>query len=359
MRKYILIAFFGIISAHANAQDIQFSQYYQAPLFLNPGFTGITPQQRVVINHRTQWPNLPQAYSTYAASYDIFVEELRSGFGMLLTTDKMGSAGWQTSTFNVLYSFKVRLTEKLVFSPGLVFGYGTHGIDQTKLRLGDGLEFERDGQYYTLDPEQGRLGKQNYFDVGTGFLFYSRSLWLGAAFHHLNKPNLSLLGDVSRLPIKTTVHGGARLNLSGSGPRGSAVRMSYLTPSFIIRTQGPSFSQMDIGVNYHIDPVSIGVWYRGKPILFETFEQTDANDNIIASGIQQDALILSMGLYFKNFTIGYSYDFTISELQTATGGAHEISFVYEFTSKPASRSVKKKYRLIPCPTFNSKEGFWN
>jgi len=350
MRKIILIIFLGLWVAQASAQDIQFSQYYQAPLFLNPGFTGITPQQRVVFNHRTQWPNLPQAFTTYAASYDIFVEELRSGFGMLLTTDKMGSAGWQTSTFNVLYSFKVRITEKLVFSPGLVFGYGTHGIDQSKLRLGDGLEFERDGAYYSVDPDQGRLGKQNYFDVGTGFVFYSRNIWLGAAFHHLNRPNLSLLGDESRLPIKTTIHGGAKLFLSGGGSRGSAVRMSYLTPSFIIRTQGESFSQMDIGVNYHIDPVSVGVWYRGKPLLFEKSS---------IGGIQQDALILSLGLYFKNFNIGYSYDFTVSEMQTTSGGAHEISFMYEFATKPAGRNVKKKYRLIPCPTFNSKEGFWN
>jgi len=350
MLKYILIGFFGLMVLHGSAQDIQFSQYYQAPLFLNPGFTGITPQQRLVANHRVQWPNLPQAYATYAFSYDVFVEELRSGFGMLLTSDKMGSAGWQTSTFNVLYSFKVKLTDKLVFSPGLVFGYGTHGIDQSKLRLGDGLEFQRDGEYYSVDPDQGRLGKQNYFDVGAGFLFYSKSLWLGAAFHHLNQPNLSLLGDVSRLPIKTTIHGGARVNLSGGGPRRSTIRMSYITPSFIIRTQGPSFSQMDIGVNYHIDPVSIGVWYRGKPILFE---------KSVIGGIQQDALILSMGLYFKSFTIGYSYDFTVSQLQTASGGAHEISLMYEFQSKPASRSVKKKYRLIPCPTFNSQEGFWN
>jgi type IX secretion system PorP/SprF family membrane protein len=350
MRKNILIIAMIIWVVQANAQDIQFSQYYQAPLYLNPGFTGITPQQRVVFNNRVQWPNLPQAFTTYAASYDIFVEELRSGFGMLLTTDKMGSAGWQTSTFNLLYSFKVRITEKLVFSPGLVFGYGTHGIDQSKLRLGDGLEFERDGEYYSVDPDQGKLGKQNYFDVGTGFLFYSRSLWLGAAFHHLNKPNLSLLGDVSRLPIKTTIHGGARINLSGGGPRGSSGRVDYLTPSFIFRTQGSSFSQMDIGVNYHIDPVSVGVWYRGKPVLFE---------ESVVGGINQDALILSLGLYFKNFNIGYSYDFTVSEMQTASGGAHEISFMYEFASKPAGRNVKKKYKLIPCPTFNSKEGFWN
>ena len=97
MRKQIILSVFAILAGiSALAQDPQFSQFYQAPLYLNPGFTGITQQQRFVVNHRIQWPNLPQAFSTYAASYDIFVDELRSGFGIMATTDKMCSAGWRT-----------------------------------------------------------------------------------------------------------------------------------------------------------------------------------------------------------------------------------------------------------------------
>jgi type IX secretion system PorP/SprF family membrane protein len=330
------------------AQDLQFSQYYNAPLYLNPGFAGITPQQRLVFNHRMQWPNLPQAFVTYAASYDIFVEELRSGFGLLLTTDKMGSAGWRTSSANFLYSYKVKLTEKLVFSPGLSFSYGTNGIDRSRIRLGDGLEFERDGQYYSIDPDQDKIGRQSYFDVGAGALLYTRSLWFGAAFTHMNEPNLSVLGDVSRLPMKMNLHVGYRMDLSGGGPRSSVVRTSYLTWSAMYRQQGPTFNQFDIGVNYHIDPVSVGFWYRGKPW-----------QKSVAGSVTQDAAIVQLGLYMRNLTIGYSYDFTVSELQTTSGGAHEIALIYEFTSKPVQRSVKKKYRLIPCPTFNSKEGFWN
>lgn len=324
------------------AQDPQFSQYYQAPLYLNPGFTGITPQQRIVLNHRVQWPNLPQAFSTYAASYDIFVNELRSGFGFLFTTDKMGSAGWRTTTASLLYSYKIKLTENIVFSPGLSFGYGSNGLDRSKLVMGDGLEY--DG--ISLDPDLNKLGRQNYFDFGSGFLLYSKSLWLGASFTHMNQPNLSVLNDVSRLQMKTAIHGGVRLSLSGSPT--SRSRATYLTPSFIYRMQGKVFSQLDLGVNYHIDPVSVGLWYRGKP-----FQKT------VISSIQQDALILYLGLYFKQLTIGYSYDFTVSNLQTASGGAHEISIVWEFNTKSTKKDVKKKYRLIPCPTFNSKEGFWN
>jgi type IX secretion system PorP/SprF family membrane protein len=346
MKRYLFLLLITV--SNLQAQDLQFSQFYQAPLYLNPGFAGITPQQRVVFNHRVQWPNLPQAYATYAASYDIFVEELRSGFGVLLTTDKMGSAGWQTTTAGLEYSYKVKILENLVFSPGLYFGYGTNGIDQSKIRLGDGLEYERDGEYYSIDPDQGKIGRQSYFDVGSGALLYSRLWWAGVSFYHMNKPNISVLGDESRLPMKSNVHIGMRLNLSGGGPRSSSIRTSYLTPSMMFRWQGASFNQMDIGINYHIDPVSVGFWYRGKPW------QKSVNGSIT-----QDAVVVMLGLYMRNLTIGYSYDFTVSELSTSSGGAHELSLVYQFTSKPVQRSVKKKYRLIPCPTFNSKEGFWN
>jgi type IX secretion system PorP/SprF family membrane protein len=331
-----------------SGQDPQFSQYYQAPLYLNPGFAGLTPQQRGVFNHRIQWPSLPQAFATYSASYDIFVDELRSGFGILATSDKMGSAGWRTNTAGLLYSYKVKLSKKVVFSPGLYFGYGTNGLDRSKVRLGDGLEYETaDKVYSSLDDDvNSKLGQQSYFDFGAGFLIYTRQYWIGAAFSHMNEPNLSVLNSVSKLPMKTTIHAGAKINLQRNARNGG--RADYLTPSFIYRMQGSSFSQLDVGVNYHIDPVSVGVWYRGKP-----FEKS------VINSVAQDALILSLGLYFKNLSIGYSYDFTISEMQTSSGGAHEVSIVLEFQSKPSRRSEKKKYKLIPCPTFNSKEGFWN
>ena len=322
------------------AQDPQFSQYYQAPLYMNPGFTGITEQQRLVANNRIQWPNLPQAFTTYAASYDIWVDEIKSGFGLIATTDKMGSAGWRTTTASLLYSYKVKLTSKLVFSPGLSFGYGFNGLDRTKLRMGDGLEYNG----VSLDPDLNKLGNQQYFDFGSGFLVYTKEIWLGAAFSHMNSPNISVLNSTSRLPMKITVQGGARIPLY-NGPR-TIEKVSYLTPSFIYRIQGPA-TQLDLGVNYHIDPVSVGVWYRGKPF----------QKNVIGT-VNQDALIFTMGLYMKNFTIGYSYDFSISKLSTTSGGAHEISIMYEFVAKPLHRGIKKRNRLIPCPTFNTKQSFW-
>ncbi|UII26445.1 type IX secretion system membrane protein PorP/SprF [Fulvivirga maritima] len=348
MYRFLIIALVVLVSAAGpvRAQDPQFSQYYSAPLYLNPGFTGITQEHRVTFNHRLQWPNLPQAFATYSASYDVFVDELRSGFGIMASTDKMGSAGWRTSYVGLLYSYKVRLSENWVFSPGLYFAYGSNGLDRSKLLLRDGLEY--DGQ--SIDPEVNRLGNQNYFDFSAGMVLYNRSLWLGVSSYHMNEPNMSVLGNESRLPMKVNIHGGMKLPLY-SGPRKLA-RVSYITPSFVYKFQGSQFQQLDVGLQYHIDPIAVGVWYRGIPI------QDDVdNEGETLQMVQKDALVLVMSFMLKNLQIGYSYDFTVSRLETTTGGSHEISLVYEFSND--KRKKKKAMKLIPCPSFNSKEGFWN
>ena len=124
------------------------------------------------------------------------------------------------------------------------------------------------------------------------------------------------------------------------------VTSPWLIPSFIYQSQG-GITQLNMGVNYHIDPVFIGFWYRGKP-----FEKNALGP------INQYTLILQMGMHLDKMTIGYSYDFNIGPLSTASGGAHEISIMYEFSAKPLHKGVKKRNRLIPCPTGGRQEGFW-
>lgn len=329
--KKILLTLLSIITINAMAQDPQFSQYYQAPLYLNPGFTGSATGNRLVFNHRIQWPGLPQAFSTYAASYDMYADKLNSGFGLLVTTDKMGSAGWRSNGVTGLYSYKVKLTRSLIFSSGLSFGYGSNGLDRNKLNLGDGLEYE--GQ--SLDPQLNNITSQHYFDFSSGFLFYNTSLWFGVSFHHMNRPNLSIINEESRLEMKTAIHGGLKIPLSSFSER-----TPYVVPSFTYRMQGSLFSQLDIGVNFHIDPVSIGAGYRGKPFGKRI-------DNAIAN----DAFIFLAGLHLDNLSLGYSYDFTLSKLNPSSGGAHEIAIAYEFASR---KKNKKHHKLIPCPAFYNK-----
>ncbi|MDZ7648916.1 MAG: type IX secretion system membrane protein PorP/SprF [Cytophagales bacterium] len=57
MRKHTLLLLFLGMGMAAHAQDPQFSQYYAAPLYLNPAFTGTTQDHRFITNYRNQWPN--------------------------------------------------------------------------------------------------------------------------------------------------------------------------------------------------------------------------------------------------------------------------------------------------------------
>ena len=339
IRKITISAILVLMGLAANAQDPQFSQYYASPLYLNPAFAGTTNQHRIVLNHRLQWPTLPQTFATYALSYDFYKPDLRSGFGLLMTTDKAGSAGLRSTNVGAIYSYKIAMPGKWVFTPGLYFGYGSRSIDFNKLVFGDQIEFDQNG-VPSQDPVLNELGNTSYFDSGFGLLFYNSKFWIGGSWWHINRPNISFLDREDRIPSKYTIHGGAKLPLY-SGP-GRRVSNSYLTPSFVYRLQG-QFSQLDLGVNYHVDPVHVGIWYRGLP-LFQN----------VAGNTSRDAIVFIIGLQFSNFELGYSYDFTISELGVNSGGAHEISIVYRFDLIGNPYKVKKKDKLIPCPSFIPK-----
>ena len=60
-------------------QDPQYSQYYAAPLYLNPAFAGAELATRVGVNYRNQWPGMDANFSTFSAYGDAFLEEYNVG----------------------------------------------------------------------------------------------------------------------------------------------------------------------------------------------------------------------------------------------------------------------------------------
>ena len=320
------------------AQDTQYTQYHAAPLYLNPGFTGSSQHHRFIANYRNQWPSLPGNFVSYAFSYDYNLDQVRSGIGLLVSADKAGSADLRSTNLGFLYSYKVNLAGKWLFSPGLYFGYSRKDIDFNKLVFRDQLEFDADGRAPTQDPSVGQsLRAASYFDFGAGFIFYNKSFWGGFSVYHLNQPNQSFLGDDSILPRKLSTHAGVRIPLY-HGPF-KRDKISSLSPSFVYKKQG-KFDQLDIGLHFLYEPIMIGLWYRGIPL------QQNAADNV-----SQDAVALILGMQFAQLEIGYSYDFTVSELGPLAGGAHEVSLAYRFETA-GSHKVRRKDKFIPCPTFS-------
>lgn len=338
MRKILatILILMSVCFTESYCQDPHFSQFYSSPLYVNPAFAGTTNLHRVTFNQRVQWPVLLNAFSTSAFSYDLYHSNVKSGFGVLFSNDRAGSAGLRTINAGVVYSYKIQMPNKWVITPGIYFGYGSKGIDRSKLVLGDQIDFGNTDSP-TIDPVVSDINNNNYFDFSTGVLFYNKHTWLGASWWHINRPSISFLENIDRLPSKISVHGGTRIQFYG-GP-GFNVKTSYLSPSFVFNHQGPS-SHFDIGLNYHVDPIVLGFWYRGIPI------KKDIIDNTV-----RDAIVLNTGLNFKSLIVQYSYDFTISQLGIRSGGAHELSIQYHFQPRSKPGKVKRSAKILPCPSF--------
>ncbi|MBL8010233.1 MAG: type IX secretion system membrane protein PorP/SprF, partial [Flavobacteriales bacterium] len=61
-----------LVPVRGGAQDVHFSQFFDAPLVLNPAVAGdIEGDQRVALFHRTQWQSVGSPFRTHALSYDL------------------------------------------------------------------------------------------------------------------------------------------------------------------------------------------------------------------------------------------------------------------------------------------------
>lgn len=338
MKKYLLL-FFGCLlqSIMVYAQDPGFTQYYAAPLYMNPAFAGTTQQHRAAINYRNHWANLPKAYVTYALSYDYNIKGSNSNVGMVVSTDKAGTAGLRTTNIGAIYSYSIPLNDKIRVMPAFQIGYVTQSIDFSQLVLPDQLQFGN-GSAPSSDPNLRNTNSVSHFDFGSGMLLYDSKRWIGISAHHLNRPNQTMLEGESVLPIRYSVHAGWKIPLD-LGPMRKGISSS-INPSFNYRQQG-KYNQLDIGANYYYRMLMLGLWYRGIPL------QQD-----MPKTINHDALAVALGLSMNNLIFAYSYDMTVSRLNpAATGGSHEVGLILHMQTSKRPGKVSRKDKYNPCPAF--------
>jgi type IX secretion system PorP/SprF family membrane protein len=339
-----LVTLMLLVSSPVTAQDPQFSQFYAAPLYLNPAFAGSTQQGRVGINYRNQWPSIDANFTTVSAYADFFIEDKNSGIGAILTRDYVGSVGLQSISLGLQYAYQLQLTKELSFRPGVQVAIYNRSINFNDLKFGDQFD-PSTGQLVNPTGESLNTGQSAFFpDISFGGLFFSKNAWLGIAAHHLTQPNQSILGEEDVLATKISFHGGWKFYFK-PGVMGTGFfakpRERSLAPVIQYRKQG-DFSQADVGLYYTFEPLIIGTWYRGIPF------------NSVNGFANNESIVLLVGLTMKGekdiLNIGYSYDYTISQLGSASGGAHEFSLVYSWPTRNPRKPPKDKL-IIPCPDF--------
>ena len=324
MKQLILSIFTLFIIISVKGQDPEFTQFYANPLYLAPSVAGATEQDRLTAGYRNQWPDIPgAAFVTYAFSYDHYFENFNSGVGLLMLRDVAGTGDLSLTNVGIQYSYDIQVNNKLHLRPGIHFNYTQTGIDYAKLtwnnQLSGGAGIEQAGEDFKAD-----------VDFGSSLLAYMDRYWLGFSVDHLLRPNYGLYNNTNaRWPIKYQVFGGAQVMKKGHllNPIDES-----LSIAFLVRHQWV-YTQLDLGVYWFKSPMMFGIWYRGVPIFGED--------------PKGDALSFLVGYKNNQLRVGYSYDFTISNLVSSTAGAHEISITYEFKSV----RKKQKHRMLPCPEF--------
>jgi type IX secretion system PorP/SprF family membrane protein len=334
-----------LVAGAVTAQDPQYSQFYAAPMYLNPAFAGSTGQKRIGMNYRNQWPAIDANFNTVSAFYDNYIEDQNSGIGVLLTRDKEGILGLQSMSLAFQYSYDLKIVEGLSFRPGVQVAIYNRSINFDRLTFGDQFDPVTGDFINPVSAEGLNTGQSKFFpDLSFGGLLYSKRAWLGFAAHHITQPNQSLIGEVSKLPMKLSVHTGLKFYFKpgemGDGFYKRAQERS-IAPALQYRHQG-EFDQMDLGFYFTFEPLIIGTWYRGVP-----YKKVNGFTN-------NESIVMLVGFTKKGakdiLNIGYSYDYTISKLGPSSGGAHEISLVYSWSTRDPRKPPKDKL-MIPCPDF--------
>ncbi len=333
----MLLAFLiSLVSHGAQAQDPQFSQFYASPLYLNPALTGSTDRARVGVNYRNQWPSLTHSFTTISAYVDYFNKALESGFGVIVNQHEESFLKYKASEIGALYSYKMRVSDEVIMRTGFQLSYFQKNVNFEDLVFGNQLDINNGVVIGPSGEVFDGSERANFLSASAGGLIYTNAFWLGAAVHHINEPNQSFVGGDSELSRKYSVHAGYKLKLS-DGRRLRTVKYQFqersITFAVNYKKQG-GFNQLDAGMQFYFQPLVIGGWYRGIPV--QSVNKVIKNESVIG--------LLGLELN-EDLSFGYSYDFTVSRLAGATGGAHEFSLTLSF-----GKIVKRTRRdtILPC-----------
>lgn len=300
---------------------------------------GATDCYRVGMNARTQWTSLPGgAFNTTSAFIDMNYSDIHSGFGLLLLHDNIGTPNMASNEVHGFYSYYVPVSKKINLRFGLEGAYASRSLNYSQLIFED--------QFTGIDVSGNSTGdivsqhaSTQYGDVSSGLLVYDENYyWFGFSAHHLTEP-LQGFYQESKLPMKLSLHGGYNIYFKKYLEQhlDEAIR---ITPTFIYKSQS-RYDQLDVGFYVLDHRVKFGLLYRG--IAFKgDFEV-----------MNKDAFNFQLGYQVYDFQFGYSYDWTISNLnQKNTAGSHEISLMYLFCADwPGKKRPSRNVRRLPCPSF--------
>ena len=344
--KRIIWIVSALITLHSNmtkAQSMHFSQYYNAPMLLNPANTALLPEDdyRVGLNYRNQWAVIPVPYNTFSAFGDIKLGGNKNneshnnwlGIGFAFFNDKAGDGNLALTQLQGSIAYHLQLSSTFMMSLGFSGGTVQRSVNYDNLTFDaqwDGLTFNHN----MVNGEKVGVIKTNYYTAAPGinFAFFpSESVYikLGGAVNNINRPTESFYKSSK--------------NTLDYRPIGNLDMLFKMGPVLIVNpsvyyTQQSGASELVVGSLF-------------RTILSNTNQLNPMITQLILGAYDRlnDAIIGTAGVQVGGLQFMASYDFTMSALApyNASYGALEFSLIY--TGKYAkNKGIKRTYS---CPRF--------
>ncbi|MBD5358147.1 MAG: PorP/SprF family type IX secretion system membrane protein [Bacteroides sp.] len=304
----------------ANAQnEVLFSQYWALPTVYNPATTGDTDYLRIRGGARLQWVGVTRAPSSFAGAGDIPFKLLgkRIGAGVVIQQESIGLFSKLLTGAQGSYKFKFLKGQLGIGIQLAYFNTKFHGSD---VYIPDNDDFHEGND--PAIPTQDLSG--NAFDASVGLSYTHRLFYAGISAMHITSPkvNMTLEGSEStesqqyqsELPMTIYFNGGSNIEIKNT--------LFELQPSLLVATDLNSFAA-DITVRAKYNKfISFGLGYRWN-----------------------DALSIMVGAEYKNFFLGYAFDYPLSPLARASSGSHELVAGYQLKLDLSGKN-KNKHRSI-------------
>ncbi|BAV08352.1 type IX secretion system membrane protein, PorP/SprF family [Filimonas lacunae] len=310
--------------------DPHFTQYYIYPGWLNPGLTGaFDGDYRITGIYRNQWSGISNAFSTPGISADVNTgKNLSLGMNVMNQTAGSGGYNYLNGYLSVAYNgIRFGQNGEQIISIGLSGGVINRKFNPAKFNYGS--QWNGTGYDPTL-PGNETLTKTSAMaaDMGAGVVYYDSApdkkvnFFGGFSAFHLNQPQDPFLGEgfKTKLPIRYTIHGGAKIFLSET---------LTAVPNLLYMKQGNAEEKMaggylQIMVN-DVTDLLVGANYRFK-----------------------DAAAPYVGVFYNGFTLSASYDVNTSDLGSIAGTTKAGNFEVALSFiAPKNKKLSRAYFTCP------------
>ncbi|TVR78773.1 MAG: type IX secretion system membrane protein PorP/SprF [Chitinophagaceae bacterium] len=326
----------------SSSQDIHFSQFYASRLIVNPAMTGfINEEYRVGAQFRSQWNGFTNGYTTIGASAEgsFFKGRWRDdyfGAGLQMYRDFAGDAALGNNTIALSGAYSKGLGND--GRHALALGFQALAYQLT-INPGD-LYFDNQYNGVILDTD---IPPSSFVNSASDISF---DLAAGLNYHFIPGDAFNFYAGISAYQI---LESEANLLTEGVAKRNRRYTAHFAGDFYVSRPMNILIAGM------YLQQASLRQINTGFMLQFflddhnlESPTRFNIGTFLRYSSPLPDALIVSARMDYQNVSLGMSYDFNISGLNTSSDfrGAYELSLFYNGLFTTAGQ----RNFVMPCPS---------